>query len=133
MEFIQQSQHQLHVQEALALGVFYDDIIIGGIGMHDWSHDTGRAQIGYWICKEYEGKGIIMRSLEGFIEYLFTITGLNKIEIHYVPANIRSAEVARKLGFRIEGIIRQSTIRNGMPEDIVVTGLLKSEWKNIKN
>jgi len=75
----------------------------------------------------------VTRSLEHFIEYLFVITGLNKIEIHYVPANKRSAEVAKRLGFRLEGVIRQSTMRNGMPEDTVVTGLLKNEWKVAKN
>jgi ribosomal-protein-serine acetyltransferase len=131
MEFIQQAQHQRHFQEALALGIYYDDAIVGGIGMHDWSHDTGRAQIGYWISREFEGKGIISRAVEGFITYLFNVSGLNKIEIHYVAANKKSAEVARKAGFRLEGIIRQSTMRNGMPEDLVITGLLKAEWKSL--
>lgn len=129
LEFIQQAQHQRHTLEALALGIFYDNMVIGGVGMHDWRHDTGRAQVGYWITKEFEGRGIIARSLEGLIDYLFRVTGLNKIEIHYVPANIRSAHVAEKLGFRLEGIIRHSTMRNGMPEDTIVTGLLRNEWK----
>ena len=52
---------------------------------------------------------------------------MNKIEIHFVRTNERSAKIAERLGFKIEGIIRQSTIRNGMPEDVVVAGLLKSE------
>lgn len=131
LEFIQQAQHQLHTQQALAMGIFLNGTIVGGVGMHDWSHDTKRAQIGYWICKEHEGKGLVTRSLQGLINYLFGITGLNKIEIHYVPANRRSALVAERLGFRLEGVIRQSTMRNGVAEDIVVTGLLKNEWKSM--
>ena len=133
LEFIQESHRKLLDQELLALGIFYDGVIIGGVGMHDWSHDTRRAQIGYWISKEYEGRGIITRSLRAFITYLFGQIGLNKIEIHYVTANKRSAKVAERLGFRVEGVIRQSTIRNGMPDDLVVTGLLKSEWEPGKN
>ena len=133
LEFIQRSHHQIHVQEALVMGIFYNGTIIGGLGMHDWSHDTRRAQIGYWLCKEYEGKGIIGRSLKGFIGHLFSVAGLNKLEIHYVPANKRSAAVAQRLGFRLEGIIRQSVQRNGMTEDMVVTGLLKQEWKTAGN
>lgn len=129
LEFIQQAQHQLYTQEALALGIFYDGNIIGGVGMHDWTHPTKRAQIGYWLVKEYEGKGIITRSLQAFIDYLFSVTGLNKIEIHYVAANKRSGKVAERLGFRLEGVIRQSTLRNGVPEDTIVAGLLRSEWK----
>lgn len=130
LEFIQQSKHQLHAQEGVALGVFYDDKIIGGVSMFEWQHETRNAQIGYWICAEYEGRGIVARSLEAFMAYLFDQIGLYKIEVHYVPANKRSAKVAEKLGFKVEGVLRQRFLRNGVIEDLVITGLLKSEWKN---
>lgn len=130
LEFIQQAQQQRHNQEALALGIFYDNVIVGGIGMHDWNQQTGIAQIGYWISKDYEGKGIVKASVRGLVEYLFVTIGLNKIEIHFVPANKRSAAIAEQLGFRVEGVLRQRVLRNGRVEDLVVTGLLKAEWKN---
>jgi len=133
LQFIQQSMQQQHNQEALALGIFYNYKLIGGIGMHQWEHQTRKAQIGYWVSKEFEGQGIIIRSLHKFIDFLFEKIGLNKIEIHFVAANKRSAKVAERLGFTIEGVLRQSVVRNGMPEDLVVTGLLKSEWKGRKN
>jgi len=132
LRFIKQSLHKLNEQEALALGIFYNGKIIGGVGMDKWDQHTKRAQIGYWISKEYEGKGIMNSSLQKFISFLFEKTGLNKIEVHFEPTNKRSANVAARLGCKVEGIIRQSIMRNGMPEDVVVTGLLKSEWK-IKN
>jgi len=128
LQFIQQSLHQLNMQETLALGIFYNGKIIGGVGMHHWDQQVKRAQVGYWISKEHEGKGIISKSLLKFIDHLFEKIGLNKIEIHFVPANKRSANVARRLAFKTEGIIRQSVMRNGMPDDIVVAGLLKSEY-----
>jgi ribosomal-protein-serine acetyltransferase len=128
LQFIQKSLEQLEAQEALALGVFYEGKLVGGIGMHAWEQATRRAQLGYWITREYEGKGIINKSLIKFIDFLFSKTDLNKIEIHFVTANERSAKVAERLGFKIEGIIRQSFLRNGVAEDLVITGLLKSEW-----
>jgi ribosomal-protein-serine acetyltransferase len=128
LQFIQQSIHKLDAQEELALGIFYNDRIIGGIGMHSWDHNTKRAQVGYWISKEYQGKNIISKCLTKFIDFLFEKIGLNKVEIHFLPANKRSAKVAARLGFRTEGIIRQSVLKNGVPHDMVVTGLLKSEW-----
>ena len=129
LQFIQKSLQQLNNQEALELGIFHDGKIIGGVGMHNRDLETKRAQIGYWISKEYEGMGIVSRCLIKFIDFLFEKIGLNKIEIHFLPANKRSAKVATSLGYKVEGIIRQSIMRNGMPEDIVITGLLKSEWK----
>ncbi len=129
LNFIEQSLQQINNQEGLALAVVSDNKIIGGIGMHKWEQDTKRAQIGYWITAENEGKGITSKALGKFIAYLFEQLQLNKIEIHFVAANKRSAGVAAKLGFTIEGVIRQSFMRNGIAEDLVVAGLLKSEWK----
>ena len=128
LQFIQQSHHEQDMQQSLALGIFYDNKIIGGIGMHLWNRSVQKAQVGYWLSKEYEGKGIIHKCLIKFVSFLFEKIGLNKIEIHFFPANKRSAKVAERLGCKVEGIIRASQLRNGMPEDIVITGLLKSEW-----
>ena len=128
LQFIQQSLVQQNNQEALALGIFHNRKIIGGIGMHQWSHSLEKAQLGYWLSKDYEGRGILHNCMLRFIDFLFEKVGLNKIEIHFIPANKRSAAVAERLGFKIEGIIRDSYIVNGNFTDLVVTGLLKSEW-----
>ena len=130
LEFIENAANQLREQKALALGIFYNGQVIGGIGMQEWSHNTKRAQIGYWICAGYEGRGIINKALTAFITYLFDKAGLNKIEIHYVASNTRSGNVAKKLGFRLEGVIRQAVLRNGTLEDLIITGMLKTEWSN---
>lgn len=128
LQFIQVSMQQQHNQEALALGIFYKRKIIGGIGMHDWNHVLEKAQLGYWISKDFEGKGIITTCMERFIDFLFDKVGLNKLEIHFVVTNKRSAVIAEKLGFRTEGVLRDSYVMNGVFTDLVVTGLLKKEW-----
>lgn len=128
-QFIHRTLHQLHNQEALELGLVHNQHIIGGIGMHDWDHMLKKAQLGYWVRKEYEGQGIVNRALKRFIDFLFEKPGLNKIEIHFMPSNKRSAAVAERLGFKIEGVIRQSYFFNGKLEDLIITGLLKSEWE----
>ena len=127
-QFIQDALQQLEMQEALALGIFYDGVIIGGVGMHQWDHRVKKAQIGYWLVKDYEGKGIITESLKCFFDFLFSKIGLNKIEIHFVAANKRSAKVAERMGCQIEGVLRQSAVRNGSIENVVIAGLLKTEW-----
>lgn len=129
LDFVHKMRVQLHNQEGLALGIFCDGEVIGGVGMHNRDHAANRADIGYWICAEYEGKGIVRRSVTALVDYLFTKVGLNKIEIRYITANKRSAIVAERLGFRIEGIIRKSFMNNGIAEDLVVAGLLKHEWQ----
>ena len=129
LRYIQDAIHNAKMQQSVSLGIFYDGKIIGGVGMHQWNHVVKKAQIGYWIIKEYEGKGIINECLQCFAQFLFEKAGLNKIEIHFSVANSRSGKVAERLGGKIEGVIRQSAMRNGVPEDVAVAGILKSEWK----
>ena len=128
LRFIENSLHEQEVQEALAMGIFVDNELVGGIGMHQWRHEVKRAQIGYWIGRSHEGTGIMYRSAVAFTSFLFDKVGLNKIELHYAAPNTRSGKLATRLGFRLEGVIRQSMVRNGMIEDLVITGMLRSEW-----
>lgn len=129
LQFIQQAIVSQHNQDAMALGIVYQGKLIGSMGMHDWNHGLNKAQLGYWISKDFEGRGIINNCLKGFINFLFGKVGLNKIEIQFVVSNKRSAAVAERLGFKIEGIIRQSYLLNGNYHDVVITGILKTEWK----
>ncbi len=131
LQFIQQSKTQQHNQVGIALGIIYNRHIIGSMGMHNWDHTLKKAQLGYWITKEYEGKGIIQKCLAAFIDFLFNKAGLNKVEIHFMVNNHRSARVAEQAGFKVEGIIRQSYLMNGIYHDIVITGLLKKEWPGL--
>jgi ribosomal-protein-serine acetyltransferase len=129
LDFIERSTAQIRNQEAMPLGIFVDGVVAGGVGMHDWQRDINRVQIGYWIARGYEGQGIVTRAVAALCNYLFTRAGINKLEIRYVPANLRSAKVAQRLGFRIEGIIRKGILHNGMAEDLVIAGMLRQEWK----
>jgi ribosomal-protein-serine acetyltransferase len=114
----------------MALGIFLqpERVLIGGIGMHHWNQDQKRAQIGYWIAKDFAGRGLMSRSAERFVDFLFRKVGLNKVEIHSLPHNKRSLDLANRLGAKFEGRIRQSYLASsGQLEDTVITGILRSE------
>lgn len=131
LQFIQQSRTRQQNQEGITLGIIYNQKIIGSVGMHDWDHNLKKAQLGYWIAKDYEGKGIVNAGLKSFIDFLFNKAGLNKVEIQFIVANKKSAAVAERIGFKVEGIIRQNFIQNGTYHDLVITGLLKEEWPGL--
>ena len=131
VHFIQTAITQQALGEALALGVFLQQSrqLIGGIGMQHWNQDVKRAQVGYWIAKPHEGRGLMQRSAERFLDFLFRKMGLNKIEMHIAAHNTRSLQLATRLGAQQEGVLRQSTRLAGKLEDVVVTGILRSEWE----
>lgn len=128
LEYIRAARQEQYDQQSLAFGIFRNDRLIGGLGMHQWDQRLRKAQIGYWLVKEEEGRGVLSRCAEIFIGYLFRQLQLNKIELHHLPDNVRSAAVARRLGFTVEGIWRDSFLIHGRLQPVVVNGLLRREW-----
>jgi ribosomal-protein-serine acetyltransferase len=129
LEFIRNALVQETAQQALTMGIFLNDQLVGGIGMYDWNHYLKKAQIGYWLDKNHEGRGLMLQCTTALITFLFHNVGLNKIEIHFLPYNTRSSELTKRLGAKVEGVLRDSILLNGAYEDVVVTGILRREWK----
>ena len=111
----------------LGLGIFREDELIGSIGFVEFDWKSRRTEIGYWIDKAEEGKGIITRACRLLIEYAFTDLDMNRIEIRCSAVNQRSAAVPERLGFTKEGFLRQAEFRNGKFHDFYVFGLLAED------
>lgn len=77
--------------------------------------------LGYSISKKYEGQGLMQEVLSAAIDYMFHTVGLNRIIANYMPANERSGEVLRKLGFEKEGYARRYLKIAGQWEDHIMT------------
>src|SRR5262249_7129357 len=54
---------------------------------------------------------------------------LNRVWLHVYEYNARAIGVYEKVGFRIEGRLRQDTFRDGGYWDTVVMGILHEEWQ----
>lgn len=131
LDYIRYTHTQQDAQQALMLGIFEDKKLIGEVGMHQWEQELKKAQIGYWIAASHEGKGILKASLTRFFQYIFDSLDMNKLEVRFVPSNIRSAQLAERMGCKIEGVLRDNYFVNGKLEDLVVTGILRREWMGI--
>jgi len=70
----------------------------------DWR--IPKAELAYYIDKEYEGKGIVSKALEWLVNYAFNELKINKLFLRVAPDNKGSKRVAEKNGFVVEGILR---------------------------
>jgi len=61
------------------------------------------ASIGYWLDREYAGRGVMPRAVALVIDHCFTQAGLHRIEIAIRPENSNSLRVVEKLGLREVG------------------------------
>lgn len=68
------------------------------------------------------------RACQAMITYAFHTMKLNKVEIRCATENVRSRAIPERLGFKEEGLIRQAEWLYDHYVDLVVYGLLASEW-----
>lgn len=61
------------------------------------------ASVGYWLDREYAGRGLMPRAVAMVIDHCFFTAGLHRIEVAIRPENSNSLRVVEKLGLREVG------------------------------
>ena len=62
----------------------------------------GALEIGYWRRSDASGRGLITRATKALTEVGLSLPGVERIEIHCDAANLRSAAVPQRLGYRLD-------------------------------
>ncbi len=108
--------------------IFYFDVLVGLIGIQpiDWPDKKG--EIGYWLSKEYCGKGIMTWCVSELLRISFEELGLNKIKICCASGNKSSEAIPLRLGLVCEGTLRKEQYLNGKFVDLLVYSILKNEY-----
>ena len=130
--FIRSLRKYKDVRGDLVFEIRVEGMMAGLIGLKDIDHLNRKAEIGYWIDKEFAGKGIMMRSCRALVDHAFRKLELNRLTIRCAMENIRSCNIPKQLGFTFEGIERQGEILRGRHLDLKVYSLLRKEWLNNK-
>jgi len=79
---------------------------IGLIDVKNLDWNVPKAEIGYFIDTNYEGKGIISRGFKAVVDYLIEEYQFKKLLCRVGSKNTGSINVALKNGFELEGTIR---------------------------
>jgi RimJ/RimL family protein N-acetyltransferase len=111
-------------------GIFNADEtqVLGGTGLHPRVGDEAR-EIGYWIHQDYLNQGLATEASAALVKAGFEIDRVQRIEIRCAVENVRSAAVPRKLGFTLEGTLRQRLpARDGTLRDCMLWTILRSEY-----
>lgn len=87
------------------------------------------AEMGYWIGKPYWNNGYCTEAARAVVGYGFEVLGLERIYANYMARNPASGRVLTKLGMQQEGYLRRHRRKFGRYEDLIVCGMVKSEWQ----
>jgi [ribosomal protein S5]-alanine N-acetyltransferase len=118
------------VNFAITLGATGE--FMGSISLMNIAAQHQRAELGYWLGVPYWRKGYCTEAGNAIIAYGFSTLALNRIYAFHAHRNPASGRVMQKLGMTHEGMLRQHAFRWERFEDLVVYGILRSEWEMLQ-
>jgi ribosomal-protein-serine acetyltransferase len=112
----------------LLTGIFDGGVLVGCVALFHVEPRTHTGELGYWISEGTEGRGLVTKACHAIVDYAFEDLGLRRLEIKCAAGNTRSAAVAVRLGFTLEGRLRRVEPVGEVWDDLLVYGLLADEW-----
>lgn len=97
----------------------------GAAGLNGRNKQHKKAEIGFWLMKEFWGQGIIKEVIPIVCEYGFTKLDLHRIEAFVESDNTNSKNVMAKSSFQFEGTMKDCEIKNNKFISLDIYALLK--------
>jgi ribosomal-protein-alanine N-acetyltransferase len=109
-----------------------DERLIGKCGYNEWRKRHRRGDISYIVAREHWGKGIVSEALRAVLDYGFDHVNLHSVEAGVTPGNDASTRMLERLGFRLEGHLRESFWADDMFVDSLIYSLLRMDWETVR-
>lgn len=130
LEFIKGTFHSYNNRTGITAGIFLHEELVGVLSYNYLDFRNKIGSIGYWLSEKQQGKGIMTASIHALINYGFETLKLNRIEIRMAEKNMPSQKIAKRLGFKYEGQIRDGEWLYDHYVDHLVYSMLEKEWIN---
>jgi RimJ/RimL family protein N-acetyltransferase len=108
-------------------------LLVGCVGLSSVSQRHRRADIGWWVGREYWSRGYCTEAARALLDFAFGRLGLNRVYSSHYARNPASGRVMQKLGMKREGVQRRHVERWGEFHDLVLYGILSEEWQAAGN
>ena len=111
-DWILRMSAKLVIREELGFGIWHSETgqYLGGTGLHPRNWDIPSFEIGYWLRSTAEGHGYMTEAVGLLVDFALTGLKAQRIEIRCDERNVRSAAVARRLGFKQEALLRNHMV-----------------------
>lgn len=120
----------------LGLGMFRraDGRFLGATGMHDPNWALRSFEIGYWLRTSAVGAGYVTEAVQLQTVLAFEVLEARRIEIRCDPHNLHSRRVPERLGFPLEGHLRNAWLDPlGNVRDTLVFAATPPDYPRLKD
>lgn len=126
VEYVRAGEDAWAQGRAIPAAIVYRGEVAGVVGARI-AREAGRAEVGYWLGTAHLGRGIMTRAVRAVVRTLFDDEGLHRVELRTAADNQPSRAVADRLGFTLEGTLREMCPIDGVRHDLCVYGLLRTD------
>jgi RimJ/RimL family protein N-acetyltransferase len=103
---------------------------IGGINLHQIDAESRNAGLGIIIGgKAYWDQGYGSDAIVTLLRFGFHEMNLNRVWLHVYDFNERAQACYKKVGFVVEGTLRENSYREGRYVDTIAMGILRDEFE----
>jgi RimJ/RimL family protein N-acetyltransferase len=106
-----------------------DDLVIGTCTLFRIEREHRRAELGYILRRDHWGCGLASEALTAIVNHAFGTLGLHRLEADIDPRNTGSIRSVERLGFKLEGHLRERFFVAREIQDSLIYGLLAPEWR----
>ncbi len=127
--FILDASRRADEGRGMAAAIWDGGALAGVIGLMEINQRNRNAEIGYWLGAEHQGRGLMTRACVALVSYAFDTMGLHRVEIYCAPDNARSRRIPERLGFVVEGTLRDAEWLYDHYVDNVLYAMLSTDWR----
>jgi RimJ/RimL family protein N-acetyltransferase len=107
-----------------------DDRMLGVVTLHSFGWRHQRTEVGFWLAPAARGTGVGTEAVALCVDWAFSGLGMHRVEMTTLPSLVAVLAIAKRLGFREEGVMRERDLENGERLDVVMLGILQEEWSS---
>ena len=104
-----------------------DASLLGVISLRHLDPEHGCGELSYWLATSAHGHGYATEAAGAVVQHAFVDRHLNRVEAYQMVRNTASQRVLSRLGFRLEGVLRERVIKWGVREDVQLWAKLRSD------
>jgi len=115
-----------NLQNLIFLVAIYDDRIVGDAHIYKFPHSRrkGTSDLIIYLHQDFQNVGLGTAMLNELID-LAKKEGLHRVSLHVIADNKRAVHVYKKVGFKVEGVLKDSYLgEDDKYHDELVMGLL---------
>jgi aminoglycoside 6'-N-acetyltransferase len=103
--------------------------LIGDCALRCGRRDPRQAELGFTIAKRHQGQGLAAEAVAAVLRYAFTTLALHRVVSYTDVRNAPARRLLERVGFRREGLLRESLWSHGEWASELLYAQLEVEWQ----